>query len=263
MTDPVFNSDSPEYADLVAKVTEIANRKITRRDLPMNEIIRQIIGDGNVDPNEFLLPNMVGYDLLEIEIKAAIDAAAASIVALTAADVTINSVANDDLAVWKTIHHDHGVFSGFTALNANAVPFQTGDLAVLPPQPRVPHFLFLSNVAALVPEGVTGKTPKLRIRTQLMTNTIDPVITGTVSLYPIHTPVGGAGTFGWTLGAAVAGSGVTILPNAVSTTHNNASPTAGFDVPAPGYYVLGVIGSAGQAANSLIALNAQLQFSHR
>ena len=75
--------------DIQERIQRLSEKRITRADLPMKEITQQLLGGGNIDPNELLLPHMIGYDLLKTEIKGDFDALAARITALESAPLQV------------------------------------------------------------------------------------------------------------------------------------------------------------------------------
>lgn len=96
--------------------------------------------------------------------------------------------------------------------------------------------------------AIAGKTTMLQIVVALAVNDTAPGNTMTFGLYPISTVSGAAAQVVLGLGAVVAGSTVAIVTPAA-----NAKPiveSAKFAMPALGLYALGVVHSAGTAANS-------------
>jgi hypothetical protein len=104
---------------------------------------------------------------------------------------------------------------------------------------------------------ISGRTTKLRLRAQAYTNGAGPGITLTVGLHNITGSTGSAGQNSVTLAAAVAGSTVAFASPAQNTlTQGNSGD---FNVPADGYYALGVVLSGTLAADARVMLAAQLQ----
>lgn len=103
---------------------------------------------------------------------------------------------------------------------------------------------------------VAGKTQKLRIRAQALTNEAKPTITFTVGLYPIT--VGGAvDALTLTLGTVVSGSTVAIAEPAANTA--TSSVGSDFTIPSDGVYILGVVLSGTLTNNADLLISAQLQ----
>ena len=103
----------------------------------------------------------------------------------------------------------------------------------------------------------TDRTAKLRLRASVVTNATAPVSDFTFGLYPVTAAGGGAGAVSTTLGTVVSGStaavvapGATSMPTAVSS--------GDFTCPAAGFYIIAVVISASNAANSAVALRAFL-----
>lgn len=103
---------------------------------------------------------------------------------------------------------------------------------------------------------VAGKTQKLRIRAQTLTNATKPTIKFTVGLYPV-TVAGGANEIAVTLGTVVSGSTIEFNEPAASTV--TAKETSDFTIPADGVYALGVVTSAKLTASNFTGIAAQLQ----
>lgn len=111
--------------------------------------------------------------------------------------------------------------------------------------------------------AVTGKTTRLRLRVAWSTNTVAPAITLTWGLYPISAVGGAAGSLSYTLGTVVAGSTVAVATPIASTA--NVGTSAGFDVSAVtsgNPYIIGVVGSGSQAANSQVGCQPILEMRH-
>lgn len=104
-----------------------------------------------------------------------------------------------------------------------------------------------------------GVAPKLRVRAQLYVNDVAPTGNFTVALHPITRPAssGGAGVLIYTIGAAVASSGVTV--NTPAADSSNQLVGSDFALPADGHYVLGLVTTATVAASSLVHISAKLQ----
>jgi hypothetical protein len=108
---------------------------------------------------------------------------------------------------------------------------------------------------------VSGKTTKLRLRAQLSTNATAPGVNFTFGLHVVTVSGGGAGQIqASSIGAAIAGSTVAI--NAPGGSSQNQGVSTEFNVPADGFYMLGVTPSGAPAANSIQNFNAQLQLKH-
>ncbi len=104
--------------------------------------------------------------------------------------------------------------------------------------------------------AVAGKTQKLRLRAQILTNATKPTLKFTVGLYPI-TVAGGADTLKVTLGTVVPGSTVEFNEPAASTP--SAGSSGDFTIPADGAYVLGVVTSATLTNNAVALMSGLLQ----
>ena len=107
---------------------------------------------------------------------------------------------------------------------------------------------------------VNGKAPKLRIVATLATNNVAPTGNYTFGLFPVTRPAssGGAGLLIYTLGTVVSGSnGASWLIPAADLLEVKTSQD--FDVPASGFYVLGVVTTATVATSSLVHCYSQLQ----
>lgn len=104
---------------------------------------------------------------------------------------------------------------------------------------------------------VSGKTQKLRVRSQALLNATDPTITFKVGLYPISSVAGSTGQISYTVGSVTPGSEVTFTAPTNST--RNQGNSTDFDIPGDGYYTLAVNLSGTAAASSVTALAAQLQ----
>lgn len=107
---------------------------------------------------------------------------------------------------------------------------------------------------------ISGRTQKLRLRAQLLTNATVPAITLTSGLYEITAVAGGTDALTVTVGAAVSGSTVAFASPAASTRHQNNS--GDFTIPADGHYALCVATSAAMTANAVAVVSAQLQTRH-
>ncbi len=103
---------------------------------------------------------------------------------------------------------------------------------------------------------VAGKTQKLRLRAQVLTNATKPTITFTVGLYPM-TFSGGTNELKVTLGTVVSGSTVAIVEPAASAATSGTG--SDFTIPSDGYYMFGLVTNAGLTANNVSIVTAQLQ----
>lgn len=106
---------------------------------------------------------------------------------------------------------------------------------------------------------VSGKTQVLRLRAQVLANSVAPAITFTFGLYPI-TVAGAGNTLTVTLGTVVSGSQVAIASPSASTVTSAVS--SDITIPSDGEYALGVVTSGSLAATCVAALSAQLQVRH-
>jgi hypothetical protein len=102
---------------------------------------------------------------------------------------------------------------------------------------------------------VAGRTTKLRVRAQILTDNAAPGITYTFGLYPL-TAVSAASPTA-SAGAVVAGSTAAIASPPASSLREASS--GDFNLPADGYYALGI---ATGGASSEVSVTAQLQLRH-
>jgi hypothetical protein len=119
-------------------------------------------------------------------------------------------------------------------------------------------------IAAADYPAIGTLNPKLRIRVQIHCNDVAPGVTFTVALHPITRPAtsGGAGLCIYTIGAAVASSGIAIATPAADSS-NTAVGAADIALPADGHYVLAVTTSGGAlAASSHVHISAILQMRY-
>jgi hypothetical protein len=119
-------------------------------------------------------------------------------------------------------------------------------------------------IAAADYPAIGTLNPKLRIRVQIHCNDVAPGVTFTVALHPITRPAtsGGAGLCIYTIGAAVASSGIAIATPAADSS-NTAVGAADIALPADGHYVIGVTTSGGAlAASSHVHISAILQMRY-
>lgn len=170
-----------------------------------------------------------------------------------AAGITDANLASPNNSVYKTL------FDANSGVNPDKVAgtylFQNSGLVTSP--------YTLSTGAAFVgfyfddaDYTVGGKTTKLRVRGQVLTNGTIPAITFTFGLYPVAFS-GAADTLTATLGAVVAGTTAAVASPSANGTANASSSDA--TIPSDGLYILGVVTSATLTNNAACALNAQLQ----
>jgi hypothetical protein len=103
---------------------------------------------------------------------------------------------------------------------------------------------------------VAGKTEKLRLRCQVLTNATKPLITFTFGLYPI-TVAGAENALAITAGTVVASSEKAIVEPALSTA--TSAVTADFAFPTNGQYALCVKTSGTLTTKAQVVCSAQLQ----
>lgn len=106
---------------------------------------------------------------------------------------------------------------------------------------------------------VNGLSPKLALRAECNANNVAPGVNFTIGLYPITRPTssGGAGVLVYDYGTVVSGStNLFTTPAADFQGRSNVSP---FDLPANGWYAIGVVNSGTVAANSHVHFNVHLQ----
>lgn len=104
---------------------------------------------------------------------------------------------------------------------------------------------------------ISGRTPKLRVRAQFLTNATAPTNTVTFGLFPLSSVAGGSDVLVPTLGTVVSGSTVAFAAQGASTVGQGNS--GDFSFPSDGTYALGVTSSGATAVNAAVAMNAQLQ----
>lgn len=107
-----------------------------------------------------------------------------------------------------------------------------------------------------------GLAPKLRIRCSVAVNDVAPTGNFTIGLHPVTRPgtSGGTGLNIYTIGAAVAGSGIAL--NTPAADSINQVVGADFAAPAAGHYIVGVVTTATVAVNSHMHFSAALQLHH-
>jgi hypothetical protein len=108
--------------------------------------------------------------------------------------------------------------------------------------------------------AIDSKVTRLRIRCVIACNDVAPFVgTFTVGLHPVTRPAvsGGAGLCIYTVGASIVASRVVGTNLAADSLNNLVS--ADFDLPANGFYVLGVVTSAVMATSSHCHISASLQ----
>lgn len=107
-----------------------------------------------------------------------------------------------------------------------------------------------------------GLAAKLRLRCSVAVNDVAPTGNFTIGLHPVTRPgtSGGTGLNIYTIGAAVAGSGVAL--NTPAADSINQVVGADFAIPAAGHYIVGVVSTATVAVNSHMHFSAALQLHH-
>lgn len=109
--------------------------------------------------------------------------------------------------------------------------------------------------------AISGKTQKLRVRAQCLTNATTPTgLTYTVGLYPISAIAGGADVLVYTAGTVTTGSTIAFSSLTASTKTQNVTST--FTIPSDGYYVLLVASSGATTADARVAISSQLQYTY-
>lgn len=163
-------------------------------------------------------------------------------------------------AVWRTVFQ-LDFRAGITSLSTT--PCYVGGTAIVASGSPGSAISGLWSPATSADVAVVSKTTRLRIRAAWGINATGPGITITWGLYPITTLAGGINNITPTLGTVIAGSTAAV-----------ASPTAGqagvalgtsFDFSTLSFgtdYVIGVVGSGAQAANSLVGCTAYLEMRH-
>ncbi len=102
-----------------------------------------------------------------------------------------------------------------------------------------------------------ARVVKGRIRASALVNATAPAANYTVGLYPVTAAAGAAGVVSVTLGTLVAGTTVALTGLAAGSLNQVGS--GDFNLPAAGWYALGVVTSAASAAGSSVAVRAALQ----
>jgi hypothetical protein len=144
--------------------------------------------------------------------------------------------------------------AGSAGINTYLVPLAGGTPTVAPQNYAGFGFYF-------DPADWTANTRvnKLRLRAQLLTNTVAPATNVTVGLYPIATYGGTSGNQPTiaSLGAVVASSTVTFAtPGASSQNQGNSGD---FTAPTAGFYVLAFATNNVSAVNSVYSVTVELQ----
>jgi len=106
---------------------------------------------------------------------------------------------------------------------------------------------------------VNGLSPKLFLRAECNANNVAPVASFTLGLYPVTRPAssGGAGVLIYDYGTVVVDSTCAFTTPAADSQARNQSNS--FDLPANGWYAVGLENSATLAANSHVHFNVHLQ----
>jgi hypothetical protein len=111
--------------------------------------------------------------------------------------------------------------------------------------------------------AITGKTTRLRLRVPYMVNATAPGITLTWGLYVVSALAGGVGSITVTLGAVVTGSTAAAVTPSASGPGSTTGSSFDMSLITPGSaYVIGVVGSGTQAANSVVASQPILEMRH-
>lgn len=100
--------------------------------------------------------------------------------------------------------------------------------------------------------------PKLRIRAQLITNSVAPTGNFTFGLYPVTIAAGGAGLVTYTIGTVVSGSNGASFTTPAATSKLNAVGSD-FALPTDGHYIIAVVTTGTIATSAHVHLTAQLQ----
>lgn len=106
-------------------------------------------------------------------------------------------------------------------------------------------------------DWANGRTANLRLRCVVVTNATAPACNFTFGLYPVTALGGGAAAVNVTFGTVVSGS--TALFTTPAATSTLKVDSGDFTAPAAGDYAVGVVVSANAAANSSIAVRAQVE----
>lgn len=104
---------------------------------------------------------------------------------------------------------------------------------------------------------LSGRSVKISIDLEIITNSTAPVCTFTVSLVPLSLPTGAAGAVSLTAGSSVSGSSAAVASPAANSTNHASS--GDFAIPTAGYYAIQLVVSANMAASSAVAVRATLR----
>jgi hypothetical protein len=174
-----------------------------------------------------------------------------------AGGITDTQLASPNNSVYRTILTSAAAATGVVSITTTNTVFRSNGAMV--GTGAAPVLLYLDDADYTV----AGKSTKLRVRAQALTNAAaDPNIDITFGLYPITGSAGGAGVITETIGTVTSGSTVAITNANLNTSDMEQGNSGDFTFPADGYYALGCVGSGTQAANSFLALTAQLQMRH-
>lgn len=169
---------------------------------------------------------------------------------------TVEDLASDTLAAYRTLQTTNIIGTGLGSITTT-VRLMRADGVI-----HVSNTGFAWQGLYIDPAdyAVTGKSTKLRVRAQIVTNGTDPNIDVTVGLYPVTAWGGSANLLAYSVGT-VLGS-VTFTNATLGVNNCYSSAGSDFDIPSAGNFALGVVGSSSQAANSALGIMAQLQLRH-
>lgn len=163
-----------------------------------------------------------------------------------------------DLAIgtYKTIMSAGAMAYSLAGFNTSRYGLsQPSQIPHLPGQATTPTVIYLDPTDY----AVSGKTTRLRMRGQVLTNATSPAHTLTLGLSSITASAGASNVISPTFGTPVSGSTVSLVLGASGRYQGNSGD---FAVPAAGWYAVTAVASAAQAANSFSAVTAQLQVHH-
>lgn len=169
--------------------------------------------------------------------------------------ITDGMLTSSPLGVWRTVATS---FGAMVALGTTPAYFSTNGLTTGGSLTAMGMW----SPPAAADIAVTSKTTRLRLRVPYATNATAPAITFTWGLYPVTTG-GGAGLLTLTLGTVVAGSTASVASPSANT--GGVATGSSFDssvLTAGNLYVLGVVGSGTQAANSNVGCQFNLEMRH-
>lgn len=101
--------------------------------------------------------------------------------------------------------------------------------------------------------SISGRTTKLRVVAGCLVSDTAPATTLTLGLYPVTNMSGGASTSNPNFGTVVTGTTVAFASPGVNT-ESAQTYTSGINLPAEGWYGLGIDALGAMAANSVVTI---------